>query len=95
VWLFQSEPFTDPAATLISSISVPDWSSRVLGLPASLSVRAENDSGSSSGLGNPATNSLGAPPSGSSYGLPDQYRDDISFFTYAPPRPAEPVIITI
>lgn len=95
VWLFQSEPFTDPAATLISSISVPDWSSGVLGLPASLSVRAENDSGSSSGLGNPATNSLGAPPSGSSYGLPDQYRDDISFFTYAPPRPAEPVIITI
>lgn len=95
VWLFQSEPFTDPAATLISSISVPDWSSGVLGLPASLSVRAENDSGSSSGLGNPATNSLGAPPSGSSYGLPDQYRDDISFFTYATPRPAEPVIITI
>lgn len=95
VWLFQSEPFTNPAATLISSINLPDWTSGVLGLPGSLSVRAESDSGASSGLGAPATNNLGAPPAGTAYALPDQYRDDISFFTYSPPRPAEPVVITV
>ncbi len=95
VWLFQSEPFITSAATLISSLTVPDWSSGVFGLPGSLSVRAENDAGASSGLGSPATNNLGAPPSGTTYALPDQYRDDISFFSYAPPRPAEPVVITI
>jgi len=95
VWLFQSEPFTNTAATLIASLNVPDWSSGVSGLPGSLSVRAENDSGAASGLGSPATNSLGVPPAGTAYALPDQYRDDISFFTYAPARPAEPVVITI
>ncbi|MBI3853461.1 MAG: PD40 domain-containing protein [Verrucomicrobia bacterium] len=95
VWLFQSEPFTNTAATLIASFSVPDWSSGVFGVPGSLSVRAENDSGAASGLGSPATNNLGVPPAGTAYALPDQYRDDISFFTYAPPRPVEPVVITI
>ncbi|MSU57375.1 MAG: hypothetical protein EXS35_04215 [Pedosphaera sp.] len=95
VWLFQSEPFTNTTATLIASFSVPDWSSGTFGVPGSLSVRAENDAGAASGLGSPATNNLGVPPAGTAYALPDQYRDDISFFTYAPPRPAEPVVITI
>jgi len=95
VWLFASEPFTNTAATLISSVSVPDWSSGVSGLPGALSVRAENDSGTTTGLGSPTTNNLGAPPAGTTYALSDQYREDVSFFTYASPRPADPVVITI
>ena len=95
VWLFQSEPFTNVAATLISSASVPDWTSAVLGLAGTLSVRSEQDAGPASGLSRAATNILGPPPAGTTFALPDQYRDDISFFTYTPPRPAEPVVITI
>ena len=95
VWLFQSEPFTNTAATLIASLNVPDWSSGVSGLPGALAVRVENDSGTASGLSSPATNNLGAPPAGTAYALPDQYRADISFFSYAPPRAAAPVVVSI
>jgi hypothetical protein len=95
VWLFQSEPFTNAAASLIASLNVPDWSSGVTGLPGALAVRVENDSGTASGLGSPATNNLGAPPAGTAYALPEQYRSDISFFSYAPPRAAEPVVVSI
>jgi hypothetical protein len=95
VWLFQTEPFTSSAATLIASLSAPVWSSAVLGLPGSVSVRVESDRGVTNGLGNPATNNFGAPPAGTIYALPNQYREDISFFGYAPARPPEPVVITI
>jgi len=95
VWLFQSEPFTNAAASLIASLNVPDWSSGVSGLPGALAVRVESDSGTTSGLGGPATNNLGAPPAGTTYALPEQYRIDISFFSYAPPRAAEPVVVSI
>jgi hypothetical protein len=95
VWLFQSEPFTNAAASLIASLSVPDWSSGVSGLPGALNVHKETDSGTASGLGSPATNNLGTPPAGTAYALPEQYRSDISFFSYAPPRAAEPVVVSI
>src|SRR5581483_6065676 len=32
---------------------------------------------------------------GTAYGVPDQYRADVSLFTYASPRAAEPVTVTI
>src|SRR6185503_15089452 len=51
VWLFQTEPFTNTAATLLGSISAPDWSSGIVSLSGPISVRVENDSGASSGLG--------------------------------------------
>ncbi|MEO6036080.1 MAG: hypothetical protein ABIQ35_12565, partial [Verrucomicrobiota bacterium] len=95
VWLFQTEPFTNTAATLLGSISAPDWSSGIVSLSGSISVRVENDSGAVPGLGSPATNSFGATPSGTTYALPNQYRSDLSFFSYAPPRAAEQFPITI
>ena len=94
LWLFQQEPFVTSGATFIGSLNAPDWSSVPSGLPASLSARVETDGGSSSGLGSPSVNSLGTPPPGSAFGLPNQYRDDISFFSYAPGR-LEPLAITI
>ncbi|MEP6662919.1 MAG: hypothetical protein ABJC04_04550, partial [Verrucomicrobiota bacterium] len=95
VWLFQVEPFISTAASLIGSLSAPAWSSTVSGLPGAISVRVESDGGASAGLGSPGTNNFGAPPSGTAYVLPNQYRDDISFFSYAPPRAPEPSVITI
>jgi len=95
VWLFQTEPFTSSAATLIASLSAPVWSSAASGLPGALAVRVESDGGTATGLGNPATNSFGAAPAGTAYALPNQYREDISFFSYAAPRAAEPSVVTI
>jgi hypothetical protein len=95
VWLFQAEPFTTSAAVEIGSLNAPVWSSAVLGLPGSISVRVESDAGTTSGLGNPATNNFGAPPAGTAYALPNQYRDDVSFFGYAPARAADASVVTI
>lgn len=95
VWLFQSEPFVTAAPGFIASLNAPDWSSAASGLPGSISVLVETDGGPAAGLGGPATINLGLPPSGAAFGLPDQYRDDISFFTYAAPRPPEPVVANI
>ncbi len=95
VWLFQTEPFLSSAATLIGSLNAPAWSSTIIGLPGALSVRVESDGGLTSGLGSPGTNNFGPPPAGTSYVLPNQYRDDVSFFGYAPPRAPEASVITI
>jgi Tol biopolymer transport system component len=95
VWLFQREPFVSSEPGFISSLSSPDWSTRVSGLPATLSVRTESDGGTGSGLGSAGTNNLGAPPPGTVYGVPDQYADSISLFSYATPRGADSVTVTI
>ncbi|HYG22806.1 MAG TPA: hypothetical protein VEH04_08495 [Verrucomicrobiae bacterium] len=95
VWLFQAEPFLSSAANMIGSLAAPVWSSGVIGFPGSLSVRVEADTGTATGLGNPATNNFGAPPAGTGYVLANQYRPDISFFGYAPPRTVVPSVITI
>jgi hypothetical protein len=95
LWLFQLEPFASSSAVLVGSMSAPAWTSQPSGLPGSLAVRVETDAGAESGLGNPATTSFGAPPPGTVYALPNQYRDDISFFGYAQPRAPEPSVVTI
>ncbi|MCC6820722.1 MAG: hypothetical protein IT579_08345 [Verrucomicrobia subdivision 3 bacterium] len=95
VWLFQIEPFVSSAASLVGSLSAPAWSSTISGLPGTLAVRVESDGGTTAGLHNPATNDFGAPPAGTAYVLPNQYRDDISFFSYGPARVPEPTVVTI
>ena len=95
VWLFQTEPFVNRDAGFISSLTAPDWSDQVSGLPAAFSVLKEVDSGSGTGLGSFTTNNLGPPPAGANFGLPNQVADGISVFSYASPRPAEPTTITI
>lgn len=95
VWLFQSEPFVNRYPGFIASYASPDWSDVINGLPGVFSVYKESDGGSASGLGSFATNTIGAPPSGANYGLANQVADGISIFSYAPPRAAEPVTITI
>ena len=95
VWLFQNEPFVNQDAGFVASLGSPDWSDRISGLPGIFSVVKESDSGGGSGLGNFTTNNLGAPPTGANFGLPNQLADGISVFSYAPPRAAEPVTITI
>ncbi len=94
VWLFQNEPFVSSSPNFVASLSAPDWSSFANGLPGTLSVRVETDAGVNTGLGNRATNTY-TPPAGAAYGLPDQYRDDISLFSYASVRPPEAVDATI
>lgn len=95
LWLFQSEPFVNRAPGFIASLNAPDWSDMVGGLPGAVTVSQESDGGTTSGLGNAVTNNLGPPPTGVAYGLPNQYRDVISVFSYAGPRPPEPVTVTI
>lgn len=95
VWLFQSEPFLTTAASLVGTLSAPAWSSTISGLPGTLAVRVESDGGTTTGLNNPATTNFGAPPAGTAYVLPNQYRDDISFFSYGPVRAPEPSVVTI
>lgn len=95
VWLFQIEPFVSSAASLIGSLSAPAWSSSVSGMPGTLSVRVESDGGTAAGLNNPATNNFGPPPAGTVYVLPNQYREDVSFFGYGPARAPEPSVVTI
>jgi hypothetical protein len=56
---------------------------------------AETDGGPALGLQNPASDNLGSPPAGALWAVPDQYRDCISLFTYASPRPPEAVNVTI
>ncbi len=95
VWLFQAEPFVNRDPGFVASFALPDWSDFVSGLPGTFSVVDEADAGSGSGLGNVSTNSPGAPPTGANFGLPNQIADGISIFSYAPPRAAEPVTLTI
>jgi hypothetical protein len=95
LWLFQLEPFASSAAVLIGSMGAPAWTSQPSGLPGSLAVRVETDGGAELGLGNPGTTIFGAPPPGTVFALPNQYRADISFFGYARPRAPEPSVVTI
>jgi Tol biopolymer transport system component len=95
VWLFLTEPFVNRTAGFIASFNTPDWSDSVTGLPGALNVLAESDGGTSAGLGSTAIDSLGAPPTGSIYGMPNQYNQAISLFSYNTPRAAEPVTVSI
>jgi len=95
VWLFQSEPFVNANPGFITSLTAPDWSGALSGLPGSLTVRVEKDSGTATGLGNVTTNNLGTPPAGTTFGLPDQYRDDVSLFSYSAPHPVAAIDTTI
>jgi hypothetical protein len=95
VWLFQTEPFVNRQAGFIASFNTPDWSDSVSGLPGALTVTVQDDNGAAAGLGTAATKNLGAPPTGSAYGLPNQYNAAISVFSYASPQTAEGVTVTI
>ncbi len=95
VWLFQTEPFVNRQAGFVASFNTPDWSDGVSGLPGALTVSVQNDGGATSGLGTATADTLGAPPTGSAYGLPNQYNAAISLFSYASPQSAEPVTVTI
>ena len=95
VWLFNTEPFVNAQPGFIASLNGGGWTTALSGLPGTVRVRTESDQGASSGLGNAATNVLGAPPSGTTFGLANQYHSAISLFSYSAPRAAEPSRITI
>jgi len=94
VWWFPTDPFVAGSASLVASFSAPVWSSRITYAP-DVAVRVETDGGAVAGLGNPGTNQFGSLPPGANYALPNQYRDDVSFFGYGPARAAEPSLVTI
>jgi WD40-like Beta Propeller Repeat len=95
VWLFGAEPFVNAQPGFIASLNGGGWTTALSGLPGTVRVRTETDQGPSSGLGNAATNVLGAPPSGTAFGLANQYHSAISLFSYSAPRAADPSRITI
>ena len=95
VWLFSTEPFVNAQPGFIASLNGGGWTTALGGLPGTVRVRTESDQGTSSGLGNAATNVLGAPPSGTAFGLANQYHPAISLFSYSAPRAADPSRITI
>jgi len=95
VWLFNTEPFVNAQPGFIASLNGGGWTTTLSGLPGTVRVRVESDQGATSGLGNANTNTLGAPPSGSVFGLANQYHPAISLFSYSAPRAADPSRITI
>ena len=95
IWLFQTEPFVNSNPGFIASLNLPDWCDGVVNLAGTISAAAETDDGASTGLTGAATNGLGATPAGAAFALVNQYQDTISIFSYASPRPPEPVVITI
>ncbi len=95
VWLFQLEPFVNRSPGFIASLNSPDWADGVGGLPGTVQVPTEADAGSTNGLGNISTNNLGVPPTGSAFGLANQYSPAISLFSYSAPRAAETIPVTI
>jgi streptogramin lyase len=46
-------------------------------------------------LNNPSTNNFGPPPAGTVYVLPNQYREDVSFFGFGPARAPDASVVTI
>ncbi len=95
VWLFRLEPFVNRAPGFVASLNSPDWADGVSGLPGAVQVSIETDSGVTNGLGNLATNSLGAAPSGAAFGIGNQYNPAISLFSYDAPRVADAISVTI
>ncbi|HXR08169.1 MAG TPA: hypothetical protein VN765_12615 [Candidatus Acidoferrum sp.] len=95
VWLFQLEPFVNRAPGFVASLNAPDWADGVSGLPGAVQVASESDSGATSGLGNAATNNLGAAPGGAAFGFGNQYNPAISVFSFSAPHAAEPINVTI
>jgi hypothetical protein len=95
VWLFQAEPFVSDAPGFISSLNAPDWSVTATNTSGALSALTASDGGPSLGLQNPSIANLGPAPAAAAWAMPDQYRDYISIFTYASPRPPEPANVSI
>jgi hypothetical protein len=95
VWLFQLEPFVNRSPGFIASLSSPDWTDGISGLPGGVQAPTESDAGAPNGLGSLATNSLGAPPAGSAFGIANQYNPAISLFTWSASRSADSILVTI
>jgi hypothetical protein len=95
VWLFQAEPFVSNDPGFISSLNAPDWSITATNSGGALSALAVTDGGPALGLQNPSPDTLGPSPAGAAWAVPDQYRDYISLFTYASPRPPEALNVSI
>jgi hypothetical protein len=95
VWLFSAEPFVNAQPGFIASLNGGGWTTALSGLPGTVRVRVESDQGATSGLGNAVTNTFGAPPQGTAFGLANQYHSAISLFSYSAPRAADPSRITI
>ncbi len=75
---FEKNPFRAPGSSLTGLADAPDWTSKAdpaQALPAD--VIRETFLGTSAGLGAPAATPL-APPPGSAYVLPNQYRSHLS-----------------
>ena len=82
VFLYQTEPLVDPAAKLIETIQVPDWTSGlVIDGAGNVSVTAEGFAGVNEGLAAPASRALGAKPAGTAFGLANQHRAEVSVST--------------
>jgi hypothetical protein len=94
VWLFQAEPFVNRSPGFIASLSSPDWVDGVSGLPGTVQVRGEQDSGTNSGLDAISTKSLGAAPPGAVFGIGNQFNPAISLFSYTSPQAAPVVVVS-
>lgn len=78
VFLYNSEPFVNPAASLRQVTQAGDWTN---GLTVTSIVRfgVAQFEDEESGLGPSALTSIGAPPPGVTHGLANQYRPHVSF----------------
>ncbi len=92
-WFFGSEPFVNREPGFIYSVSVPDWTTSVAGLPTSTFIGRQGDGGTGTGLNGGGVTNLG--PTGAAFGVPNQYHPAISLFSYAGPQAADPVRVRI
>jgi hypothetical protein len=87
VMQFQYEPFVTNNPVLLRLNNAGDWSSLLSfsGLPGNISVDAETFLSSTQGLVNPTITALGPAHPLAAFGLPNQYNNMISLFSFTPP----------
>jgi hypothetical protein len=85
VFEFHFEPFIHPQPRLLRVLKAGDWTSQLNLGGGQVAVVRESYTGSETGLGNPVPAMLGPKHPQSQFGLPNQFREDMSFFTFIPP----------
>lgn len=82
VFLYDKEPLVNPDAKLIETIQVPDWTSAlVIDGSGNVSVTSETFTSASGGLSGGSTATLGAKPTGATFGLANQSYDEVALST--------------
>lgn len=87
LFYFSGEPFVTDAPSFLGAFHFPDWTSDVV-FTSSTSLKREAYLDDMNGLGMAAAQIHSSVPAGASHVLGNQYRPDVSLFSYASPLAA-------